>query len=110
MSRVLKYALLLVEFTSVPLAVIGLVYLLTGYQMLLPGYHVFPRPRAIHTDRMLRVLLVAFGMVHCYSGLLLLLNRRVRCRRVKGLLEALVTALIILFAALFAYLELLVLL
>lgn len=106
MSRVLKCALLLVEFTSIPLAVIGLVYLLTGYQLLLPGHHIFPHARAIHTDRALRVLLVAFSTVHCYSGLLLLLNRTIRRRKIKDLLEALVTALTILFAVLFACLEL----
>lgn len=107
-TRFLKYMLLLVEFTSIPLLALCTVYLLTGYQILLPHLRVIPNASSIHVDKVLRALFVTFCLVHGYAGTIILINRRTRSRaRVKAL-ELLVSALIAVLAAFLVYLELLV--
>lgn len=102
--RLLRIALLLVEATSIPLLVLLLLYLLTGYQMLVPGFRVFENPRLLHTDRVLRVLTVALALLHSYGGLLLLISRR--ARKLALALIPLATGLVVFFAVLVVALEL----
>lgn len=104
----LKYALLLVEFTSIPLLILGLAYLITGYQLLVPGIQMVPYARLIHGDKALRVTLVAFSTLHGYAGLLILLHRRVKGKLLRSALEVSVNVVTLLLVATFIYLELLV--
>lgn len=105
-SKLLRYALIIVEVTSIPLIVVGLIYLLTGYQMLEPSIEIFMRPRALHTDVLLRVATIALGTLHAYGGLLLLIARRVRKPRTRHFLFVITTLLLILALSLFITLEL----
>ncbi len=104
--RLLKIMLLLVEATSLPLLVLSLVYLLTGYQMLTPRVRFFPKPRLIHTDPVLRILLATLGLIHGYSGLILLFERRIRNNALRIMIEAIVTGLLLGIAGLIILLEL----
>lgn len=106
--RLLRIALLLVEATSIPLLVLGLVYLLTGYQMLVPSVKLFPRPQQIHTDLVLRIIFATMGLIHGYSGLILLLERRIRNNTLRLIIEGIVTGLFIAIAVLILVLELIV--
>ncbi|MFZ8782696.1 MAG: hypothetical protein ACO2OR_01750 [Desulfurococcaceae archaeon] len=104
--RLLRVLLTLVETTSLPLLVVCLLYLLTGYQMLIPGLKLIPRARELHTDRVLRSLLLILGLVHGYSGLIILSERRIRNNTIRTIVEAVATALLVGLAVLFAILEL----
>ncbi|MEM0000148.1 MAG: hypothetical protein QXH02_03605 [Desulfurococcaceae archaeon] len=107
-ARTLKCALLLVELTSIPLLVLGLVYLVTGYQLLVPGIRLVPHARLVHSDRALRVILIAFSTIHGYAGSLILLHRRVKSKQVRGLLEIIINVVVLSLIIAFTYLELLV--
>lgn len=104
----LKYALLLVEFTSIPLLILGLAYLITGYQLLVPGIQLVPYARLIHGDRVLRVVLLAFSILHGYAGSLILLHRRVKGKLLRDVLEVFVNIMMLLLVVTFTCLELLV--
>jgi len=103
--KLLKTLLALTEVTSIPLLVLGLIYLLTGYQMLSSSLRLIPRARLVHTDPVLRALLAAMALVHGYSGLIVLCERRIKSGSLKKLIEFLVTGLLVFFAALFGTLE-----
>ncbi len=87
MSKKLKLALLIVEATSIPLYVVITIYILTGYQLLFKYVKLIPNARAIHTDPLLRTSLVILTYLHSISGLYILINRRVRNKALKTLLE-----------------------
>lgn len=104
--RLLKVLLTLVEITSLPLLVICLLYLLTGYQMLIPGLKLIPRARELHTDRVLRLLFLILVLVHGYSGLIIVSERRIRNNTIRTIIEVAVTILLVGLAVLFVILEL----
>lgn len=106
--KLLRVFLLIVEITSLPLLLLCLVYLLTGYQMLIPSLRLIPRPRLVHTDRVLRVLLVTLALAHSYSGLILLCERRIRNSTLRKLVELSITLLLAYFAILLGILEIMV--
>ena len=106
--KLLRVFLLIVEITSLPLLVLCLVYLLTSYQMLIPGLRLIPRPRLVHTDRVLRVLLATLALAHSYSGLILLCERRIRNSTLRKLVELSITLLLAYFAILLGILEIMV--
>lgn len=101
----LRVLLVLVETTSIPLLVLCLVYLLTGYQMQTSSLRFFPRAREIHTDPTLRVLLVIMAFIHGYSGLILLCERRIRNKILKLAVEYSITGLLIVLAVFIIFLE-----
>lgn len=94
-------ALVLVEFSSLPLLVLSLIYLVTGYIMVSPEIErVFCRlglcsreALYLHTDRYIRTLLVLFSYIHGLSGLVLLIERHVRPGPLRQALYILVTVL-----------------
>jgi len=88
-----RVALTIVEASSIPLLVLSLLYLITGYQLLDSRIQVLPRPRLIHTDRLLRLTAVAVGVTHGWAGLVLLSERRIRNKLLRALIEALATGL-----------------
>ena len=95
-------ALLLVELTSIPLLFLSIIYVLTGYQMLYPEkIHIFQNPRAIHTDKDLRISTIVLGLIHASAGIILLCERRIRNRVVRNALEiATILLLAVIFIAL----------
>jgi len=103
--KLLRAALLIVEATSIPLIVLGFLYLVTGYQLLNPGIQLIPRPRVIHTDAVLRITLVVVSILHGYGGLLLLIARLARSNLLRASLFILVHILLIVFLALVVFLE-----
>lgn len=107
--KLLRIMLLLVEITSLPLLVLCLLYSLTGYQMLIPRLRLIPRARLVHTDQVLRVLLLTLALIHGYSGLILLCERRIRNSTLRKIVELAITLLLAYFAVLFAVFEIMVL-
>ncbi|MEM2272610.1 MAG: hypothetical protein QXX56_00130 [Candidatus Bathyarchaeia archaeon] len=77
-STLMKLSLLMVEFTSIPLVVLASVYLLTGYQMLVPDLRILPEPMRIHVDRFLRVLAIFLAYIHALGGIIIMAERRLR--------------------------------
>ncbi|MEM0059110.1 MAG: hypothetical protein QXE10_01630 [Desulfurococcaceae archaeon] len=104
--RLLRVLLTLVETTSLPLLVTCLLYLLTGYQMLIPGLKLIPRAHELHTDLVLRSLTLILGLVHGYSGLIILSERRIRNNTIRTIVEVAVTILLVGLTVLLATLEL----
>jgi len=94
-----KVALTLVEATSIPLLILSLIYLITGYQLLSPEIHIIPRPRLIHTDIVLRLITIVVGITHSWAGLTLLCERRVKNKLLKKLLELIIAILVAYIAA-----------
>ncbi len=107
MAKSLRIALIIVEITSLPLLLLLLLYILSGYQMLLRSPVFFPRAETIHKDPLLRILLILLVYLHSSAGLILLINRRIRNKIVKNILEYTVILLTSLFLAFCIILELL---
>lgn len=98
-AMLMKILLLIVEFTSIPLIVLGSIYLLSGYQMLNPEVRIIPEPRRIHTDRFLRVLSIFLAYLHALGGVVIMIERRLRKDALRKITEiaaiALLTALLL---------------
>jgi len=105
MARSLRVALIIVEITSLPLLL--LLYILSGYQMMLRSPVFFPRAEIIHTDPLLRILLIILAYLHSLAGLILLVNRRTRNNIIRNILEYIVILSTSLFLAFCIILELL---
>ena len=90
--KLLRISLILIEITSLPLLVLGLIYLLTGYQMLTHSVRLIPRARYLHTDLTLRIILVTMGLIHGYSGLVLMCERRIRNNNLRKIVEIIITS------------------
>jgi len=86
-SRALKLALLIVETSSIPLYVVITAYILTGYQILFKEVRLIPKAEVIHADPLLRTSLIILTYLHSISGLNILINRRVKNKALKTLLE-----------------------
>ena len=78
MARSLRLALAIVEATSIPLILLLSLYILSGYQMLLPGIYIMPAARTIHTDRVLRAVFLALVYLHSLTGFIIMCERRIR--------------------------------
>ncbi len=78
--KVYKY---LVEATSIPLAILLITFVLSGYCLVKSeaveaatfSLLTYPVCIAIHTSRLLRVLLVTIGLLHGVPGFILLFSR-----------------------------------
>ncbi len=80
--RVYRY---LVEATSIPLAILLITFILSGYCLIKSegieaatfSLLTYPVCVAIHTSRLLRVLLVTIGLLHGVPGFILLFSKYV---------------------------------
>jgi succinate dehydrogenase hydrophobic anchor subunit len=100
MSRSLRLALAIVEVTSIPLLILIILYVLSGYQMLYPYIRLIPASRAIHTDPLLRVIFVVLVYLHSLAGLIIIIERRLRLKMLKTVLEYIAILGLSLFLAL----------
>lgn len=87
MVKALQLALMVIEATSIPLLVLTYIYILSGYQLLYPEVYIMPVARVLHTDIVLRVLFTILVYLHSLSGLMLMVERRVKKILWKRLLE-----------------------
>lgn len=100
MSKFLRVALAIVEASSLPILVLTIIYILTGYQMLYPNIYFFPSSRGIHVDLLLRIIFVVLVYLHSLAGLIIVIERRIKLKAIKEALEYLVIVGLSLFLAL----------
>ncbi len=106
MAGSLRIALVIVEATSIPLLLLLVLYILSGYQMMLRRPIFFPKAELIHTDPLLRILLISLSYLHSLAGLLIVINRRIKYRFVRNILEYIAILLTSSLLAFFIILEL----
>ncbi|MDK6027892.1 hypothetical protein QPL79_00735 [Ignisphaera sp. 4213-co] len=99
MSKSLRIALAIVEATSLPLLTLVVLYTLSGYQMLYPQIRLLPAARAIHTDFSLRILFIVLAYLHSVSGLIIVIERRIKLKTLKTILEYIAITILSLFLA-----------
>lgn len=104
----LRLSLVTVEITSTPLLILVVLYLLTGYEMLVPRYVLLPKARAIHTDSILRWIFVVLVLLHSYCGLILLCERRIRNNLARMIIELLITGIVVFLVGLIIGYELMI--
>lgn len=93
-AMLIRLFLLIVEFTSLPLIVLASIYLLSGYQMLIPELQIIPESRKIHTDKFLRILTIILTYLHALGGIIITVERRLRKEILKNIVRtALITAI-----------------
>lgn len=84
----LEHALRLVEYTAIPLTVLMLIYVLSGYGMVsaVPSYLglTYSVSSRLHTLPLLRYITAVLVAVHAYCGLVIVAYRRVRSRLLRG--------------------------
>jgi hypothetical protein len=100
MAKPLRLALIIVEVSSIPLLLLTVLYVLSGYQLLYPYIRLIPASRAIHVDLLLRILFIILTYLHSLAGLVILLERRVKLKILKLVLEYIVIIGLSLFLAL----------
>lgn len=88
----LRIYFVIVELTSIPLAVLMLLFIYSGYGLISTtmenygfSYNVSVR---IHTSRTLRLMLIALTYLHGVSGFNIMVYRYVKDRRARLILEA----------------------
>lgn len=86
-ATLLKICLLMVEVTSIPLIVLALIYVLSGYQMLAPVIRIIPEPRRIHTDKFLRILTIFLAYLHALGGIVIMAERRIKEETLRKIAE-----------------------
>lgn len=98
-ATLVKLAILMVEVTAPPLFLLASIYLLSGYQMLVPTVKILPESRRIHTDRLLRLLTITLAYIHTLGGSIFVIERRMKKDVLKKLTEvfAVVTATALMF-------------
>ena len=97
-ATLMKIFLLMVEFTSIPLIVLGSIYLLSGYQLLNPELRIIPEPRRIHSDRFLRLLTITLAYLHALGGVIIIIGRRLKrdiSRKIAEIAVVVLTALLL---------------
>lgn len=103
-AKLVKTALLMVELTSLPLMVLVMIYLLSGYQMLDPEVKIIPEARKIHADWLLRLISMTLVYVHTLGGGIFIVERHIKKVTQRKIIEAviaiLVTMLLIIILAL----------
>ncbi|MEM0345139.1 MAG: hypothetical protein QXP94_03455 [Thermofilaceae archaeon] len=109
-ARRVRFYIRLVDATSVPLAVVMLLYLLSGYGMISRALQQFGFTYAfwarIHTSPILRIAAVALTVLHGYPGLVVLAFKRVKSHKARLAIELALLALTLAFCALIVYAEL----
>jgi len=106
----LRLYLRLVEYTSIPLALLMAVYVLTGYGMISPALRPLGLSHALsanlHTSPPLRWLLNALVVLHGYPGLALLARKKLKSPRVWRAAEIAIAVAFAAYIALVVYAEL----
>lgn len=98
MSKLLRLAISIIEATSLPLLILVVLYILSGYQLLSHNnIHLIPMARAIHVDRFLRIIFVVLSYLHSLSGLVIFIERRIRRILIKMVLKSIAMVLLTLF-------------
>lgn len=92
-ARETYLCLRLVEYTSIPLTICIMLYLLSGYGIMSPIFDLVGLTYAvsvkIHTLPLLRVVTVVLAMLHSYGGIVLISSRHVRSEKMRGLIKSL---------------------
>lgn len=104
-ATLVRLSLLIVEFTSLPLVVLALMYLLSGYQMLTVDVKIIPEPRRIHTDRFLRTLTILLAYLHTLCGAIIVIERRIKIGVLRMAVEVAVIVVLSLLLVFFLALE-----
>ncbi|MEM3948834.1 MAG: hypothetical protein QXM76_04505 [Zestosphaera sp.] len=103
-ARKIHRCLKIVEYTSLPLTLLLLIYVLSGYGTVspVPGVIGFTYPTSvrIHTLPLLRYLTAAIAALHLYGGAVVLAHRRVRNAILVRVIEVVGLALALLTVAL----------
>ncbi len=96
----LEYYLRLVEYSSIPLMTLMTLYILSGYGMITPLFNIigftYSTSHKIHTLPLIRYLTSILTAIHCYCGIIIMTNRRVR----NPVLRNVIAYLALLYAAL----------
>jgi succinate dehydrogenase hydrophobic anchor subunit len=101
-------ARLIAELTGIPLGILFTIYLVTGYQMLYPDkVWFFPRPRALHVDKVLRVLTLILALLHTVAGIIWICEIRIRNRMIRTVIEVITASFLALLYGMLLIVDLL---
>jgi len=114
-KRYLKYILLILEASSIPLLLLITILILSGYGILYPSQiklltgELMTEKLAyrIHTDGVIRLLTLILAFIHGYTGLLILIEKYVRTRLLKNVLILITTIIMVYFYSLMIILDIL---
>lgn len=95
-SRETYICLKLIEYTSIPLAICIMLYILSGYGMVSPIFgalgFTYRVSVTIHTLPLLRFATAVLSILHLYGGIVVLANRYIRDWRVREPIKLLTLA------------------
>ncbi|MEM1750605.1 MAG: hypothetical protein QXV30_00760 [Desulfurococcaceae archaeon] len=94
----LKYMLLVLEATSLPLLITTLLLIVTGYAIMYPHAYSaltlnalnYANAQRIHTDPVIRLSFTALALIHGLSGTIILIEKYVKHRLVKEIIKSIV--------------------
>lgn len=109
-----KYLLLVVESTALPLSILIILMILTGYTIIEPTKMQqatldiinYPIAVKLHTDFTVRLLLVSLTISHGYAGTILLGMKLIKRGYIRKIFNAIITIIYLYFVMLIVYLEL----
>ncbi len=113
-ARETYFCLRIVEYTSIPLTLCLVLYLLSGYGMISPILSLvgltYATSAKIHTLPLLRIAIAVLSILHFYGGALLLLNRNIRNERMRKFIKTIVLVIALILSLLIALSEIALLL
>ncbi|MGC8975783.1 MAG: hypothetical protein ACP5KB_06285 [Thermoprotei archaeon] len=104
------FCLRLVEYTSIPLTLCSILYLLSGYGIISPVFSLvgltYTISVKIHTLPLLRLVTVILAILHLYGGVVVISSRHVRSWKRRRLIKSFTLAMVSMFLFLIALSEL----
>ncbi|MEM1662338.1 MAG: hypothetical protein QXP72_02320 [Desulfurococcaceae archaeon] len=97
-TRFLKIYYLILESTSIPLAVVLILFILSGYGLITTTMEIFGFDyrvsSIIHTSRVFRILLIILTYLHMFSGFEIMIYKYFRISKIRYILKATLYVLI----------------
>ncbi|MEM2681081.1 MAG: hypothetical protein QXL11_00205 [Zestosphaera sp.] len=100
-ARETYFCLRIVEYTSIPLTVCIIFYIVSGYGMVSPILNIvgltYSVSAKMHTLPLLRFVTAVLAILHFYGGVMIISSRHVKREKIRELIKliTLVTALIL---------------
>ncbi|MCS7128426.1 MAG: hypothetical protein N3E36_05315 [Sulfolobales archaeon] len=108
MARYLRYVLLVLEATSLPLLLTTLLLIITGYAIMYPhaysaltlGALNYANAQRIHTDPVIRLSFTTLALIHGLTGTIILIEKYMKHRLIKELIKSVVIIALLMLLAL----------
>lgn len=115
MDRRLRYSIILVEVTALPLLFLSLLMVVTGYTLIYPetmpaltfGAINYGTAHRLHTDPVIRTCFTVLAVLHSIGGMFILIEKHAGRPIIKKLIETLILIILVYMGSIVLVIEIL---